>query len=75
MECSYGGILVDEQSGYEVKSLGYGKFFHFGEVDTALQQQFRVFEHLDGMFACLYHYNGEWFVSSGCKCDVSADNH
>ena len=72
-ECS--GLIVDLNT-YQLVTMPFPKIFSTTSNRDSIPSPFlkaikscSFTERLDGKLACLYHYNGEWLVSS----DLSAD--
>jgi hypothetical protein len=60
------GIVLDAKNNYRPVCLPFDKFFNLGD-DRADQLDWSsvvITEKLDGSFAKLYHYGGEWHVAS-----------
>jgi len=70
------GIILDEADGYRPVCVPFFKFGNFGEsyipdIDWATV---RVQEKLDGSLIKLWHYKGEWHVSSNGEIDARNAN-
>jgi hypothetical protein len=67
------GLILDEADDWKVVSRPYDKFFNYGEghacsIDWSTA---KVYEKLDGSLMTLYHYKGDWHVSSSGMPDAS----
>ncbi len=68
------GLILDEAQDWAVVSFPYVKFFnsqegHAADIDWSSA---RAYEKLDGSLMILYHYDGQWHVSSsGTPCATS----
>ncbi len=66
-------LIIDEENNWAPVSVPYFKFFNYGEghapeIDWTTA---KVFEKLDGSLITLYHYRGEWHVSTSGSPDAS----
>jgi hypothetical protein len=62
------GLIVDTQSG-EIVARSFPKFFNIGErAESSLEnlpnEDFDIFEKMDGSMGSLYHYDGAWRVAT-----------
>jgi len=66
------GIILDETSGYSPVCVPFFKFGNFGEsyVPDIDWSTVRVQEKLDGSLIKLWHYKGEWHISSNGEIDA-----
>jgi RNA ligase-like protein len=69
------GIILDESENWRPVCVPYFKFFNYREPNAAAIDwaTARVQEKLDGSLMTLYHYDGEWRVSSSGLPDASGD--
>lgn len=69
------GIILDSADNWRIVSRPFDKFWNYGEghakpIDWASA---RVLEKLDGSLMVLYHYDGEWQVSSSGMPDAGGE--
>jgi len=66
------GIILDETSGYSPVCVPFFKFGNFGEsyIPDIDWNTARVQEKLDGSLMKLWHYKGEWRISSNGEIDA-----
>ena len=69
------GLVIDTADNNRVVSMAYKKFWNYGEVhgDNLNLDTTRLYEKLDGSMFCLYHYRGEWQVSTTGTPDASGE--
>lgn len=70
-ECGGSGLLVDLLSG-KVVQWGLPHISHWDETDPLapqLEMPLKAYPHLDGLYACLYSFEGQWFLSNGVEPD------
>jgi hypothetical protein len=75
VHCECRGIIVDTSDPkFPIVCLPYTKFFNHGEKEAKSidWKSAVVMEKLDGSIATLYHYRGEWFLSSSSVPDASS---
>lgn len=71
------GIILDSHSNWEVVSMGFTKFFNFGESKASKLDwdSTKIYTKHDGSLICLYRYNNEWLVSTTGSPDASGKVH
>jgi hypothetical protein len=67
------GLILDERAKWKVVAFPYLKFFNYGEENAAEIDwtTAKVYDKVDGSLATLYHYKGEWNLSSSGTPDAS----
>lgn len=55
-------VVKEGESGWEVVSRGFDRFFNHGEIDGFEYDITKMiaYEKVDGSLVCLFYYNGEW---------------
>lgn len=71
------GIILDANDNWKVVSMGFSKFFNFGELKAGKLDwnTAKVYTKHDGSLICLYRYNNEWLVSTTGHPDAAGNVH
>ena len=56
------GLILDNDG--NIIARGFSKFFNIEEVENIPNEEFEVFEKIDGSLGILFYYSGEWHLST-----------
>jgi hypothetical protein len=66
------GLILDEESNWEIVCRSFNRFFNAGEEEAAtLSGNLRVYEKVDGSICRFYYFHGEWYCASMTGIDAS----
>ena len=66
------GLILDEESNWDIVCRSFNRFFNAGEEEAAtLSGNLRVYEKVDGSICRFYYFHGEWYCASMTGIDAS----
>ena len=66
------GLILDEESNWDIVCRSFNRFFNVGEEEAAtLSGNLRVYEKVDGSICRFYYFHGEWHCASMTGIDAS----
>jgi len=66
------GLILDEESNWEIVCRSFNRFFNAGEEEAAtLSGNLRVYEKVDGSICRFYYFHDEWYCASMTGIDAS----
>lgn len=66
------GLILDEESNWDIVCRSFNRFFNAGEEEAAtLSGNLRVYEKVDGSICRFYYFHGEWYCASMIGIDAS----
>ena len=65
------GLILDEESNWDIVCRSFNRFFNAGEEEAAtLSGNLRVYEKVDGSICRFYYFHGEWYCASMTGIDA-----
>lgn len=65
------GLILDEESNWEIVCRSFNRFFNAGEEEAAtLSGNLRVYEKIDGSICRFYYFHDKWYCASMTGIDA-----
>ena len=66
------GLILDEESNWDIVCRSFNRFFNAGEEEAAtLSGNLRVYEKVDGSICRFYYFHGDWHCASMTGIDAA----